>query len=94
MGQINVEEADKLTLITFMAIIGTVAVYGLLAAPIANALKLSDPNRNGLLIAGADDWVIAFAKEVKRTGSRVVLIDTNYRTPKQISPSWRVSVPT
>jgi CPA1 family monovalent cation:H+ antiporter len=76
---VDIPGAGTLTSITFMAIIATVSVYGLLASPIAKALDLSDPNRNGLLIAGADDWVIAFAKEVKQAGCRVLLIDTNYR---------------
>ena len=79
MEQMGAEGSTELTLVTFMAIIATVGVYGLSASPIARLLKLSDPNRNGLMIAGADDWVIAFASEIKRTGCRVMLIDTNYR---------------
>ncbi|WP_182871001.1 cation:proton antiporter [Rhodopirellula sp. JC639] len=78
-ANINVADADQLAIITFIVIVGTVAVYGLLASPIARALGLSDPNRNGVLIAGADDWVIRLALELKKVGCPVVMIDTNYR---------------
>ncbi|QEG01732.1 K(+)/H(+) antiporter NhaP [Stieleria maiorica] len=78
-AKINVADADQLATITFIVIVGTVAVYGLLASPIARWLGLSDPNRNGLLIAGADDWVIRLAMELKKVGCPVVMIDTNYR---------------
>ncbi|MCO8121649.1 cation:proton antiporter [Stieleria sp. TO1_6] len=71
--------ADQLAVITFLVIIGTVTIYGLLASPIANWLGLSDPNRNGVLITGADPWVVQFGIELKKAGCPVVLIDTNYR---------------
>ena len=71
--------AEQLDTITFMVIIGTVTVYGLSASPIARALGLSDPNRNGVWIAGADDWVIQFGLELKKAGCPVVMVDTNYR---------------
>ncbi len=78
-AEIDLAGADQLAIITFLVIISTVAFYGLLASPIARALGLSDPNRNGVLIAGADDWVIRFALELKKAGCPVVMIDTNYR---------------
>ncbi|QDV42733.1 K(+)/H(+) antiporter NhaP2 [Stieleria neptunia] len=78
-AEIELAGADQLAIITFLVIISTVAFYGLLASPIAQALGLSDPNRNGVLIAGADEWVIRFALEVKKAGCPVVMIDTNYR---------------
>ena len=78
-GEINLEGANQLAMITFMVIICTVAFYGLSASPIAQALRLSDPDRNGVLITGADDWVIQFALELKKLDCPVVMIDTNYR---------------
>ncbi|MCS7466025.1 cation:proton antiporter [Stieleria sp. ICT_E10.1] len=78
-AEIDLAGADQLAIITFLVIISTVAFYGLLASPIAQALGLSDPNRNGVLIAGADDWVIRFALELKKAGCPVIMIDTNYR---------------
>lgn len=71
--------ADQLAIITFIVIVGTVTFYGLSASPIAKFLGLSDPNRNGVMIAGADPWVILFAQELKKAGCPVLLIDTNFR---------------
>lgn len=78
-ANLDLPGSDHLAIITFIVIIGTVTIYGLLAGPIARSLGLSDPNRNGVLIAGADDWVIQFALELKKLECPVVMIDTNYR---------------
>ncbi|MEO1526059.1 MAG: sodium:proton antiporter [Planctomycetota bacterium] len=70
--------ADQLANVAFLAIIGTVAIYGLAAAPLASWLGLSDSSGNSVLIAGADAWVVAFAKELNSCGCQTVLVDTNY----------------
>ena len=71
-------QAEKLVPITFLVIIGTVAIYGLLASPVARLLKLSDQNPQGLLIAGAESWVRDFGKMLQSEGVAVLLVDTNY----------------
>lgn len=71
-------DATRLSSVVFMSIIGTVAVYGLSATPLARWLGLSDKNSSGVLIVGADHWVREFALELKRAGCAVVLVDTNY----------------
>jgi CPA1 family monovalent cation:H+ antiporter len=76
--EIDLAGSDQLAVITFVVIIGTVAIYGLLAGPIARMLELSDPNRNGVLITGADDWVIQFGLVLQKSGCPVLMIDTNY----------------
>jgi NhaP-type Na+/H+ or K+/H+ antiporter len=69
--------AQQLVPITFLVILGTVSVYGLLTAPLARALGLADPNPQGLLIAGANLWIRELAAAVKEEGFPVMLIDTN-----------------
>jgi hypothetical protein len=71
------EQAEQLVPITFLVIVGTVSIYGLLAAPLARRLGLADPNPQGLLIAGASDWVRNVAKALKDEGFAVLLLDTN-----------------
>jgi NhaP-type Na+/H+ or K+/H+ antiporter len=71
------QQAEQLVPITFLAIVGTVAVYGLLAAPLARWLGLADPNPQGLLIAGASPWIRDIAKALKDEGITVLLLDTN-----------------
>jgi hypothetical protein len=62
----------------FAVIIVTVAVYGLAAAPLARRLGLSDPDANGVLIAGAGQFSTAFAKALQRHGVPVLLVDSNH----------------
>ena len=77
-GGSNLGGADQLVPITFFVIVGTVAVYGLLAAPLAKRLKLADPNPQGVLFAGAEPWVRDIAAALQQEGYQVLLVDTNY----------------
>ncbi len=70
--------ADRLVSITFMVIIGTVVIYGLGAGPFARALRMVQPDPQGVLIVGAHPWARAIASELKDEGIAVRLIDTNY----------------
>ena len=70
--------ADQIAPLTFLVIVGTVAVYGLAAAPLARVLGLADSNPQGLLFAGAAPWVRKIAKAVQDEGIQVLLVDTNY----------------
>ena len=70
--------SDQLGTVTFLVIVGTVAVYGLAASPLARWLGLADERNNGVLIAGADRWVRSFAAELRKLGIPVVLVDTNF----------------
>ena len=73
------EGAAALVPATFMLIVGTVAVYGLGAAPLARRLGLAEANPQGILFAGADPWIRDVAKTLKEIGYAVVIVDTNYR---------------
>ncbi|OYP29438.1 cation:proton antiporter [Rhodopirellula sp. MGV] len=70
--------AAQLSNVIFMTIIGTVAVYGLGATPLANWLGLADKDSSGVLIVGADPWVREFALELKKANVPVVIVDTNF----------------
>ncbi|MBT8037192.1 MAG: cation:proton antiporter [Verrucomicrobiae bacterium] len=64
--------------IVFIVIVGTVAIYGLLSAPLARRLGLASKNPRGILFAGAGKWVRLAAKALKEDGHDVLLLDTNY----------------
>jgi CPA1 family monovalent cation:H+ antiporter len=81
---LDIPGADQLATVTFFVIVGTVAVYGVAASPLAKWLGLADEKRNGVLIAGADAWVRDFAIELKNAGLPVVLVDTNYNKIAQV----------
>ncbi len=70
--------AERLVPLTFMVIIGTVAIYGLTATPVARLLKVAQPQAQGLLIVGAHPWARAIAQELAEAGVPVRLADTNY----------------
>ncbi|MFT5299698.1 MAG: NhaP-type Na+/H+ or K+/H+ antiporter [Mariniblastus sp.] len=74
-----IRDAQVLVPATFMLIIGTVAVYGLGAAPLARKLGLADANPQGILFAGATAWIRDVAATLMEAGYPVVLIDTNYQ---------------
>lgn len=73
-------EAGQLVPLTFIVIIGTVAIYGLTASPIARLLKLSDPNPQGVLIVGAHSWARRIGMALKSRNFRVLLVDTNRKS--------------
>ncbi|WP_168565863.1 cation:proton antiporter [Crateriforma spongiae] len=79
----DVASADQLVTVTFLVIVGTVAVYGMLASPLAKFLQLADENNHGVLIAGADAWVREFAGELQANQVHVMLVDTNYNKISQ-----------
>jgi hypothetical protein len=63
--------------VVFAVIVGTVAIYGLTAAPLAQWFGLADPDPNGILFVGASPWVRTIAKRVQELGVSVALIDSN-----------------
>jgi NhaP-type Na+/H+ or K+/H+ antiporter len=71
------EAVEGMVPVIFAVIVGTVAVYGLTAAPLAQWLDLADPNPDGLLFVGAAPWVRAIARRVQDLGFSVTLIDSN-----------------
>jgi NhaP-type Na+/H+ or K+/H+ antiporter len=71
------QQIDALVPIVFLVIVGTVAVYGLTAAPLARWLDLAEPNPKGVLFVGASDWVRTVARFVQDLGHRVLLVDSN-----------------
>lgn len=84
-------DAHKLGPVTFLVIFGTVTIYGLTAAPIARRLKISDPDPQGILFAGADSFVRSLAETISKEGFHVLLIDTNY---ENISAARMLGLPT
>jgi hypothetical protein len=71
-------EAGELVPLVFIVILGTVTFYGLLAAPLARRLGLSDANPTGILFAGADPWIRTVAKGLVNEGHHCLLLDTRF----------------
>lgn len=75
--------AERLAPVTFMVIIGTVALYGLGAARVARWLGVAKPNPQGMLLLGAGAWVRAVAEALKEEGVEVKLVDGNWKNVVQ-----------
>jgi len=86
LADVNVMDqalVDKIVPLTFILIVGTVAVYGLGAAPLARLLGLSETNPQGILFAGADKWSRDLAVALQQTGHNVLLLDTSFNNWSQ-----------
>lgn len=71
------EQAEALVPVVFAVVVGTVAIYGLTAGPLARWLRLADLNPQGVLFVGATQWVRTVARAVQELGFPVRLIDAN-----------------
>jgi NhaP-type Na+/H+ or K+/H+ antiporter len=70
--------SEQLVSVTFLVIVGTVAVYGLTAAPVARWLGVAQKNPQGVLFVGAFRLAREMAKALKAEGYQTLLIDTNW----------------
>jgi NhaP-type Na+/H+ or K+/H+ antiporter len=70
-------QAERLVPLTFLVIVGTIAVYGLSAMPLAKWLGIADPHPQGSLIIGAHPFARAIAGALEAQGFNVLLTDTN-----------------
>ncbi len=75
---IPASQIDQLVPVTFTVIIGSVAIYGLGAAPLARRLGLADSNPQGVLFVGAEPWIRDVAATMQKTGVTVAVVDTNF----------------
>lgn len=79
LNEVIASQSRELVALVFLVIVGTVAFYGLLAAPLARRLGLASRNPTGILFAGADAWARLAAKALHDDGHQVMLLDTNYQ---------------
>lgn len=73
------EQALSLPPLAFLLIVGTVAIYGVAAGPLAWWLGLAVAKPQGLLFVGGRKWVRELAAVLQADGVYVVIVDTNFR---------------
>lgn len=78
LEQAGYVEATVMVPLTFMVIVGTVAIYGLSAGPVAKRLSLASPKPQGVLMVGAHRWARALGETLKGEGFEVVMVDNNW----------------
>ena len=74
------EDGGALVPVVFTAVIGTMAIYGLAARPLAYWTGSVSPRRSpDTLFIGASQWVRRLARVLQHLGVEVKLVDTNPR---------------
>jgi Trk K+ transport system NAD-binding subunit len=73
LGQANVAGADRLLPIVFVAIFGTVVLYGLTAALVARVLGVARATGRVVLVVGGTPWARAIAESLTAAGLDVRL---------------------
>lgn len=71
-------QAERMPPVVFLVIIGTVALYGLSAAPLARRLKLAKPDAQGVLFVGASPLARELAAALSAEKCPVLLADSNW----------------
>jgi NhaP-type Na+/H+ or K+/H+ antiporter len=71
LGQAGVAGASRILPIAFVAIFGTVVLYGLTASPLARLLDVAGAGRATVLIVGGHRWARALAQALTRVGIKV-----------------------
>ena len=92
----EVAGADEIVPIVFLAIIGTIVVYGFLAKPAARWLGLAESQADGVLIAGSHAVGRDLALALKNHDVKTLLVDTDpYNVTRAIAvglPARRMSI--
>jgi NhaP-type Na+/H+ or K+/H+ antiporter len=70
--------AETLVPLTFMIIIGTVALQSLTSRPLAKLLGVAEPAPRGFLIVGANPVARAIAEALQKNGFMVLLTDSSW----------------
>jgi NhaP-type Na+/H+ or K+/H+ antiporter len=73
LAQKGVAGADDILPIAFIAIFGTVVIYGLTAAPLARLLGLAGAGAGSVLVVGGSAWAREIALALKAAGQSVRL---------------------
>ncbi|MDD5093666.1 MAG: sodium:proton antiporter [Dehalococcoidia bacterium] len=71
-------QADLLVPATFCIILGTAAIYGIAARPLAFRLGIANPHPHGFIIVGAHVWAREIAAKLQQHGFDVTMVDTNW----------------
>ncbi|HQF30429.1 MAG TPA: sodium:proton antiporter, partial [Hyphomicrobiales bacterium] len=83
LEEAGVAQAGMLVPLTFLVIIVTVLLQSFTARPLARALGVAAPDGHGFLIIGANPLAVAIARELKRHGLSVLLVDSSWENSRK-----------
>lgn len=70
-------EADPIVPVTFMVIVGTVLVYGTMASPLAQRLRVARPKPLGVALIGGEDWALELGSKLIEEHVDVLIVATD-----------------
>ena len=73
LSQAGVQGAQKILPIAFIAIFGTVVLYGLTAKPVAALLGVAGAGASRILIVGGHEWARSIGRSLKDAGLEVAI---------------------
>ncbi len=76
-GDLPEEDLDRLVPVVFLAVIGTVSLYGLTSVRVARWLGIAGPEPEGVMILGANELGIPLAESLAGAGLDVLVVDSN-----------------
>lgn len=81
---IGYEDGNRLLALAFAIVLCTVFAHGLSVKPLARRLGLAHTGKDGLIIVGASDWAIEFAKALKNRDIDVIIADKNWHALRAV----------
>lgn len=75
---LGIAQSELLVPLSFSIIIGTVIFQSLSARPVAQLLKVAQPNTHGIVIVGANRLSIDLAKALAKVDVQTLICDTNW----------------
>ena len=77
--------------LSFAVAVATIIAHGFSVDLVARWLDVKGITRPGLLIAGANPWTVALAKQMHQLGTPVMLVDTSWT---RLKPAREAGIPT
>jgi NhaP-type Na+/H+ or K+/H+ antiporter len=82
--------SNDLDAIVFVVIVGTCVVYGIAAAPLARRLGLALPLPTGVVLVGAQDWMLSLADRLVEIGVPTSVVATGRFELRERARGWRL----
>jgi len=83
LGQAGYEDAALISALTFAVIIGTVVFQSATARTVAGLLKVTEPERRGILLIGANQVSRALGEVLQRLEVPLLVVDTHWDSIRQ-----------
>jgi hypothetical protein len=79
LSELGIPDAELLSPLVFLVIVGTVVFYGLTSGPVARRLGLAERRPQGALIVGAHLFARQLAAALRDLGFRALMLDSNHQ---------------